>query len=129
MGNFLKQLAKLVGIPLVWILRDTVVRLLKIEAAKRYIRFIQFVRRMFLVYVGLLICSLFLLLGAALFHVGILGLIYLKLGKEIALGLCVLVGIAYSGGALAWLAWMCSDTTWMRCGQCDELLNPLLRKD
>lgn len=127
MLNFLKGFVSSLASDFLKTLRGALVRPLKIEALKIYIKAVGIAREFSM---GILKAVAALMLGAIAFvmvHVGVL--ILLPVSQE-TLGLFILIfGVVYGLIAYFVLRDMCSEKAWLDMTKASEMLNELLKKE
>ncbi len=127
MLNFFKGIISSLASGLFKILKGTLIRPLKIEALKMYIKAVGIARE-FSIWTLTAISAL--LLGAIAFvmvHVGVFIILPISLETK---GLLILIlGVVYGLIACYCLKDMCSEKAWLDMSKASEMLNDVLKKD
>jgi hypothetical protein len=126
MLNFLNRAVGSIFLGLLRIFQGTVVRSVKIEAIRLYVRLIAVARQFSIAVLAILGILLLAAVAFVMVHVGVLILLPVSLETKgwIVLALGCLYGVVSCGC----IGLLCSEKTWLRLSKASEMMDELLRK-
>ena len=129
MKNCLKTIAAGLVTPFLKLGRQTTVKIVKIEATRRYIKVIKNLRHLFVYIIGLLLLLGIFASGFLMLHATAFLIIAILVGKKASLIIFFLLSVLYSVVPLIILTIACSEKNWLKYSECDAFLDRVLSKD
>ena len=109
--------------------RQTTVQIVKIEAAKRYIKVIKNVRHLFVYVISLLLLLSIFASGFLMLHATAFLILAILVGNKASLLILFLLSVLYIIVPLIILSIACSERNWLKHSECDAFLDRILSKD
>jgi len=129
MKKWLKTIAAGVITPFLKIGRQATVKIVKIEATKRYIKVIKNVRHLFVYVISLLLLLSIFTSGFLMLHATAFLILAILVGNKASLIILFLLSALYSIVPLIILIIVCSERNWLKYSECDAFLDSVLSKD
>ncbi len=127
MLKFIKGIVVSMASGLLRILQGTVIRSLKIEAVKLYVRLVGIARSLSLYYLTCVAMLLLAMLAFIMIHAGVLILIPCSLQAK---GWIILIlGIIYGSISCKVIATMCSEKYWLEMTNASNMINDIVRNE
>jgi hypothetical protein len=127
MLKFIKGIAVTMASNLLKILQGTLIRSLKIEALKLYVRMVGMARSLSIYYLTCVAMLLLAMLAFIMIHAGILILLPCSLAAK---GWIILIlGIIYGVISCIVIASMCSEKYWLDMTNASNMINDIVRNE
>ena len=127
MFKFIKGIVVSMASGLLGILKGTVIRSLKIEAVKLYVRLVGIARSLSIYYLTCVAMLLLAMLAFIMIHAGVLILIPCSLQAK---GWIILIlGIIYGSISCKVIATMCSEKYWLDMTNASSMINDIVKNE
>lgn len=127
MLNYIKSIAASMISDLLKVLQGTLIRSLKIEALKLYVRAVGIARSLSIYYLTCIAMLLLAMVAFVMIHVGIL--ILLPYSIEVKGWLILILGIIYALISYTVISNMCSEKYWLEMTKSSEMINDVVKKE
>lgn len=127
MLKFIKGIAVSTATGLLTILKGTLIRSLKIEAVKLYVRIIGTARELSMYYLTCVAMLLLALLAFVMIHVGVLILIPCSI--EVKAWIVIILGIIYGLISYTVISNMCSEKHWLEMTNATNMIDEIVKNE
>jgi hypothetical protein len=127
MLNYIKGVVASMASGLLKILQGTLIRSLKIEALKSYIRMVGIARSLSVYYLTCIAMLLLAMVAFAMIHIGIL--IVLDFDLKTAGWVVLILGIIYGLISYTVISNMCSEKYWLEMTEASKMINDIVKNE